>query len=169
MTVFVDKGNRFQELRAKAMGEGDAPAKKEDMRKKGMIYVGEVKKILIGQGHKIEGPNYIVMRIPERKPLPGEQTSKIPLRMVQVHRDYFGAFDLISYKQGLGFVFHQVSILEEKSRKIKAIVDLHMDGWVWGRFKEGGRVKYRVFSVDRQGNVDEWGIFTGKLLICPRV
>lgn len=155
MSVFVDRSQRFRELRQKVIGD-QPEEKREDRRKKGLNYVGEIKGILKQLGHETEGPGYSVMRIPERKQIPGERISEIPLKMIQVHKDYFGVFDLISFKEGVGYFFHQGSILEERSRKIKAIVEKKMQGWVWGRFKQNRRVGYKIFSVEANGEVKEY-------------
>ncbi len=113
--------------------------KKQNDRKKGLEFMGEVRKILERDGCEVEGPAFKskFIFIPDSK----RSFSK------NVHVDYFGCFDLISYRPDMGFVFHQVSILEEKSRKIDDLIQANKPGWIWGRFKEGSKVAYRIFSV----------------------
>jgi hypothetical protein len=102
-------------------------------RQKGLFYVREVKKILQGMNHEVEGPGYKAVWMGNRS--------------VVVHADYFGIFDLISYHDGI-YTFHQVSDLHNKSSKIKAIQKKNFKGWVWSRFSaEDRRVGYRIFFV----------------------
>ena len=107
-------------------------------RSKGLAYVREVRKILEGLDHVVEGPGYGV--------------AFFDGNMRPIHRDFFGVFDLISYS-GIHFVFHQVSTLSNKAAKIKAIRELNMPGWVWVRVENP--VGYRVFQIDRIGVVIE--------------
>jgi len=100
-------------------------------RAKGLSYCREVKKILEGIDHVVEGPGY--------KPL---WTGK---GMSAVHSDYFGVFDLISF-DGKEFLFHQVSDIGHKSDKIKSIQEKKMNGWVWCRVPSRP-ISYRIFFV----------------------
>jgi hypothetical protein len=156
MAIYVDRNDRFQELREK-FGIDRKEKKGKGTRKKGLDYVREARDILRSEGHQTEGPGYTILRIypKETRGLPPEERKKIKLEPVQVHRDYFTAFDLISFRPDIGFIFHQVSILEEKSRKIKIIQDQQMKGWVWGRFEENERIGFRIFEVDLNGEVKE--------------
>jgi hypothetical protein len=108
-------------------------------RTKGLIFCREVKKILEGIGHQVEGPGYTTAFF-------GGKTNAI-------HRDYFSIFDLISFFEG-GYFFHQVSDLGHKSEKIKAIQAKGMPGWVWSRVSNG-RVFYRVFIIKSSGEIEE--------------
>ncbi len=107
-------------------------------RKKGLSYVHEVKKILRGMEHQVEGPGF----------KPAFFGGKLSV----VHSDYFDVWDLISFN-GDEFIFHQVSTLSNKSAKIKAIKDKMMPGWVWTRTEKP--VGYRIFQVDWKGKVTE--------------
>jgi hypothetical protein len=62
-----------------------------------------------------------------------------------LHQDYFGLLDLISYCNGR-YYFHQISTLENKAAKVKAIQAKKMCGWVWSRYDEGRK---------RDGSVNE--------------
>jgi hypothetical protein len=102
-------------------------------RQKGLYFVREVKKILEGIGHEVEGPGYKAVWMGNRS--------------VVVHSDYFGIYDLISYCDGV-YYFHQISDIHNKSAKIKAIQKKNHKGWVWSRFSaEDRRVGYRIFFV----------------------
>ena len=67
--------------------------------------------------------------------------------------DIFGIFDIVSCYQGI-YYFHQVSTLDHKANKVKAIVDAKMSGWVWARVSNG-RVFYRIFIVKPGQEVEE--------------
>ncbi len=101
-------------------------------RQKGLGWVREVRKILEGMGHIVEGPGYGVAFY---------QGSMKP-----VHRDYFGCFDLISFDtEKHEMIGHQVSDLPHKAAKVKAIQKAELAGWVWCRLDN--RLEYRVFIV----------------------
>ncbi len=106
-------------------------------RAKGLQYVREVKKILIGRGYKVEGPGYA--------------TAFFKGRCCPVHRDYFSVFDLMSHNH-FGFSGHQVSTLDNKAVKVKALRESKIPGFVWGRI---GKNNYRVFLVDYEGKEEE--------------
>jgi len=112
--------------------------KRANNRQKGILFCREVKKILEGIGHVVEGPGYGV--------------AFYGGRMGPVHRDYFGCFDLVSFYQG-SYFFHQISTLSNKAAKIKAIQDKKMNGWVWSRISNG-KVFYRIFIVN-SGEIEE--------------
>ncbi len=102
-------------------------------RSKGLNFCREVKKILEGMGHEVEGPGYATVFF---------QGAIHP-----IHRDYFSLFDLISFFEGK-YYFHQVSTIENKSTKIKAIQKKKMNGWVWLRVNEDNQTGFDVFMVD---------------------
>ncbi len=99
-------------------------------RAKGLAACREVKKILQERGYKIDGPSYGIAFFGGRS--------------VAVHRDFFDCLDLISYKDGQ-YWGHQVTDLSNKSKKIKALDEAGVQGWVWCRTKEKNKIKYRVF------------------------
>jgi hypothetical protein len=104
------------------------------LRKKGISYVREVRKILEGMGHEVEGPGYA--------------TCFFNGRTQAVHKDYFSVFDLISWNRAeCKFVGHQVSTLAHKAEKVKAIQKKGLHGWVWARYKDERKVGYRIFFV----------------------
>jgi len=102
-------------------------------RAKGLDNVREVRKILEGIGHIVEGPGYGV--------------AYYNARMNPIHKDFFGCFDLMSFD---GFYHgHQVSTKENKSTKIKVLQEAKLPGWVWCRFTDDdGKVGYQVYIVD---------------------
>ncbi len=104
----------------------------KNRRKQGLNNVREVKKILEGIGHTVEGPGYGVAFYNHR--------------MNPIHRDFFSVFDLMSY-DGSKFIGHQVSTEVNKSAKIKAIQESNLPGWVWCRYSEDGTVGYKVYEV----------------------
>lgn len=99
-------------------------------RAKGLQRVREVKKILEGLGHQVEGPGYSV--------------AFFGGGMKPIHRDYFGMADLVSFGDGV-FILHQVTDLTNKSKHIKMIQELGLPAWVWCRME--GKVGFRVFFV----------------------
>lgn len=101
-------------------------------RSKGLDFCREVKGILKGMGHGVEGPGYA--------------TAFFQGTIHPIHRDYFGLFDLISFFEGQYF-FHQVSTIENKSTKIKSIQAKGMAGWVWCRVNEDNQTGFDVFEV----------------------
>ncbi len=124
--------------------------RKGGRRKKGLEWLREIKQILIRNGCEVEGPGYGLRFFGNKK---HGQLQKIgkpeeKTRPVIVHCDYFGCFDLISYRPDMGYVFHQGSIIEEKSRKIDDLITRNKPGWVWGRFKEENKTAYRIFVVN---------------------
>ena len=102
-------------------------------RAKGLGFCREVRKILEGMGHEVEGPGY--------------STAFFQSAIHPIHSDYFGLFDLISFFEGK-YYFHQVSTIENKSTKIKAIQAKRMSGWVWCRVTEDNQTGFDVFIVD---------------------
>jgi hypothetical protein len=108
-------------------------------REKGLTFCREVRKILEGIGHQVEGPGYGIAYYDNA--------------MRPIHRDYFGVWDLCSYYQG-SYFFHQVTTASNKSVKIQAIHDAKMYGWVWCRVSNG-RVFYRIFIVKPGQEVEE--------------
>jgi len=103
-------------------------------RSKGLDYVREVKKILEGIGHTVQGTMF--------------KTVFFNGHLSPVHSDFFGVFDLISF-DGKIFIGHQVSTEVNKSTKIKAIQEAHLPGWVWCRFSDEERgAGYEVWMVN---------------------
>ena len=101
-------------------------------RKKGLEWVREVKKLLEGLGHQIEGPGYgVAFYRGSMKP---------------IHRDYFGIADLISFFNG-AFFLHQVTDLSNKSTHVKAIQKAGLPCWVWCRVPTRP-ISYRIFIVN---------------------
>ncbi len=110
-----------------------------DSRKKGLNYVREVRKILQAMEHQVEGPGYGLAFF-GGSPRP-------------IHRDYFGLYDLVSCYDGRIYL-HQVTDLSNKAKKVKAIQEKKIPGWVWARC-DGGKIFYRIFCVDMDGRVEE--------------
>ena len=108
-------------------------------RQKGQIFCAEVKRILEAIGHVVDGPFY--------------KSCWFNNRSNPVHCDIFGIFDIVSCYQGI-YYFHQVSTLDHKANKVKAILDVKMSGWVWARVSNG-RVFYRIFIVKPGQEVEE--------------
>ncbi len=102
-------------------------------RAKGLAACREVKKILQGMGYQVDGPSYGIAFFGGKS--------------VAVHRDFFGCLDLISYKGGQ-YWGHQVTDLNNKSKKIKALAEANIEAWVWCRTKVKNKVQYRVFLRD---------------------
>ncbi len=101
-------------------------------RSKGLGFTHEVKRILEGMQHNVDGPFY--------------KSAFFNGKINAVHFDIFGCFDLISY-DGLQFIGHQVSTEANKSAKIKAIQEANLPGWVWTRYSEDGTVGYKVYEI----------------------
>jgi len=108
-------------------------------RKKGLIFCREVKKILEGIGHVVDGPFF--------------KSKFFNERVNPVHTDIFKIFDLVSYFEGCYFM-HQVSTLSNKADKVKSILEKKMTGWVWARVSNG-KVFYRIFVVKIDGIIEE--------------
>ena len=106
-------------------------------REKGLSYVRQVKKILAEKGYKTEGPGYGV--------------AFLDGTMRPIHRDYFGAFDLIAYRNGI-FHGHQVSTLANKADKYKTFRQLGFPGFIWAKVPRHG---FRVFWIDINGVEEE--------------
>ncbi len=112
-------------------------------RKKGLARVREVRKILEGIGHQVEGPDYSL--------------AYFQGRMQAIHRDYFGVGDLISFFEGQ-YMLHQVTDLPNKSRHINSILEKKLPCWVWCFVSEKRKTWYRVFMVDTKGEISEGSI-----------
>lgn len=102
-------------------------------RAKGLLACREVKKILIGMGYLVDGPAYGIAFFGGKS--------------VPIHRDFFGCIDLISYKDRQ-YWGHQVTDLNNKSKKVRALEEAGIDAWVWCRGKVKNKVVYRVFFKD---------------------
>ena len=108
----------------------------KDHRAKGLSFVREVRGLLEAMNHQVEGPGY--------------STRFFGGRLNAVHKDYFSCFDLLSF-DGLDFIGHQITTIENKAAKVNAIQANKMKGWVWCRFSEDNRkVGYRIFFVDSE-------------------
>ena len=105
----------------------------KDHRAKGLSFCREVRKILEGMNHIVEGPGYA--------------TAFFQGAVHPIHRDYFGLFDLISFYENK-YYFHQVSTIKNKTTKIKAIQGMGMTGWVWCRVTEDNQTGYDIFIID---------------------
>lgn len=108
-------------------------------RAKGLSFCNEVKKILEGVGHEVDGPFF------KAKWFNGKTNP--------VHCDLFDVFDLCSHFKG-DYYFHQVSTLDNKATKIKALQAKDLPGWVWCRVSNG-RVFYRIFIVKPNKDIEE--------------
>lgn len=104
-------------------------------RAKGLAACREVKKILVDMGYKVDGPSYGVAFFGGKS--------------IPIHRDFFGVLDLISYKEEQ-YWGHQVTDLNNKSKKVKALDETGMKAWVWCRTKVKNKVVYRVFYGDME-------------------
>lgn len=103
-------------------------------REKGLDYSREVKKILEGIGHKVDGPFYGI--------------AFYNGKMNSIHRDVMGVYDLLSF-DGSQLIGHQVSSDRHKSEKIKAFQRARVPGWVWCRFSNDDHgTGYQVYIVD---------------------
>lgn len=102
-------------------------------RGKGLAFCREVRKILEAMGHQVEGPGYA--------------TAYFQGAIHAIHRDYFGIWDLISFYENV-YYFHQVSTIENKTTKIKAIQQTKLPGWVWCRVTEDNQTGFDVFVID---------------------
>jgi len=103
-------------------------------RAKGISNVREARKICEGWGHITDGPFY------KSRWFSGKSNA--------VHTDLFGVFDFISYDPNTSqYVLHQVSVIDKKALKIKAIRAAGLIGYVWCRCKSGNKVYWRLFSI----------------------
>ena len=108
-------------------------------RQKGQIFAREVRRILEGANHVVDGPFYA--------------SKWFNGKINAVHTDIFNCFDLCSFFEG-NYYFHQISIISEKSRKIKLLQEKALPGWVWCRVSNG-RVFYRIFIVKPGEEIEE--------------
>jgi len=103
-------------------------------RSKGLNYSREVRKILEGIGHKVDGPFYGV--------------AFYGGKMNPIHRDAMGVYDLLSF-DGKELIGHQVSTDGHRGEKIKNLQAAKLPGWVWSRFSnEDQGTGYQVFVVN---------------------
>ncbi len=114
-------------------------------RQKGLNRVREVKKLLEGMGHTVEGPGYSV--------------AFFGGSMKPIHRDYFGVADLISYKDWK-LQLHQVTDLVNKAKHVKAIQGEKLSAWVWCKIE--GKSGYRIFIVTPDSISEAQAIFKGE-------
>lgn len=116
-------------------------------RQKGLAGVREVKKILEAGGSKVTGPAY--------KP------AFVGGRMIAVHCDFFGLFDLISLDNEGELHGHQVTVCpEHQSQKINALKKAAVPGKVWVKYpkKKVGSPstgRWKAYYIDFEGNVTE--------------
>jgi hypothetical protein len=105
-------------------------------RQKGLEFCREVRKILEGIGHKVDGPFYGVAFFENR--------------MNPIHRDLMGVYDLLSF-DGEGLIGHQVSTDANKKEKINNFKVANVPGWVWCRFSNDEQgTGYQVYIVKGQ-------------------
>ncbi len=114
-------------------------------RQKGLQRVREVRKMLEGMGHKVEGPGYGV--------------AFFGGSMRPIHRDFFGIADLMSSHDGV-FHLHQVTDLKNKSKHVKAIQDGGLSAWLWCKIE--GKFGYRIFIVTPDSISEAQAIFKGE-------
>ncbi len=107
-------------------------------RSKGLLFCNEVKKILQGIGHEVDGPFF--------------KSRFFGGRINPVHCDIFEVFDMVSFFDGCYFM-HQVSTLSNKATKVKSIQSKKMNGWIWCRVSNG-KVFYRIFII-KNGEIEE--------------
>ena len=101
-------------------------------RSKGLQRVREVRKMLEGMGHLVEGPGYAI--------------AFFGGSMKPIHRDFFSIADLISYRwDDDRFILHQVTDLGHKTKHIKAIQEKDLSAWLWCKIE--GKSGYRIFMV----------------------
>jgi len=112
-------------------------------REKGLARVREVRKIIEGLGHRVEGPGYSI--------------AFFNGRMNPIHKDYFGVADLISYHENQ-FILHQVTDLTNKAKHTRLIQEACLPVWIWCRANDGGKVFYRVFFVAQDGQITEGSV-----------
>jgi len=97
-----------------------ASDKAKNTRRKGLAGVREVRKILEANGSRVEGPGY--------QPL-------FVKKMIVVHRDYFGIFDLISLDVDGVLHGHQVTTSpDHKAEKIREMIEAKVAGTVWVKY-----------------------------------
>lgn len=113
--------------------------KRRSTYKTGIDNCERVKKILIREGHKVDGPFSKVI-------FQGGRKNK-------VHVDLFGVFDLISYYHRIT-LYHQVTTPNMKSRKVKKIRASGVTpGIVWCATLINGAPGFRRFGVN---HLDSW-------------
>lgn len=98
-------------------------------RGKGLIFVREVKKILLDKGFKVEGPGYSMLFFDGR--------------VQGVHRDYFGVADLMSWGDNQ-FMLHQITTISNRASHEKIITETGIPCWLWCR-TEDRKNRWRVF------------------------
>ncbi len=120
----------------------------KNSRRKGLAGVREVKKILEANGSMVTGPGY--------------QPVFAGGRMITVHRDYLGLFDLISMDGATGNLHgHQVTISPAHlAEKVKDLADAGAMGYVWVKYpkkKAGSRLTkgWRAWRVYHDGQAFE--------------
>ena len=120
-------------------------------RSKGLNFTREVRRILEGMGHIVEGPGYGL--------------AYYGGKMNPIHRDFFGVFDLMSF-DGQTYFGHQVSTEANKATKIREVKESNLPGWVWCRFsneeKGTGYEVWRIFGDIVEESEMTYGIRRGR-------
>lgn len=110
-------------------------------RQKGLVAVHKVKKVLQARGETVEGPGY--------KPL------FFKGKMIAVHSDYFGAFDLMAFSEIKCLYGLQVCDIKNKLRNAKKIYDIAGCGDLWCHMGvRKGFNKYLVIEVDGKMHIE---------------
>jgi hypothetical protein len=123
--------------------------KKKNTRRKGLDYVREGRLILGSLGFKVCGPGYKVMRFRDKR--------SREVKPIQVHEDYFGCFDLITYDTvEHRFEAHQFSDVHNRMAKVRLILGMGFrdNVFVWARDLINRLVAYRVMEISN-GEVHE--------------
>ena len=146
---------RLKEARERLGLEGEKK-KKPKGRQTGLKFVHEVKTILKATGKEVEGPKFKIVWIPDKE---GTIRRRRPtVKPIQVHEDFFGIWDLISWDKGAGYNFYQVTTLPHWTDRKKLIEQAGLRGEIWGRFLLGGKIAYKQFSVG-DGEAIEWDVY----------
>lgn len=118
-----------------------ASDKAKNTRRKGLAGVREVKKILKANGSKVEGPGYHPLFVNKK--------------MIVVHRDYFGIFDLISLDNEGLLHGHQVTTSpDHRAEKIREMIAAKVAGKVWVKYprQKKAPAKWRAWYVYQDGD-----------------
>lgn len=110
-------------------------------RGKGLARVREVKQILEVSGHIVEGPGY--------------KTMFINGKLIPVHRDFFGVFDLLEYSKDSGIYGHQVCDYKQKLRNARKIYDAGLTGDLWCHEPRQGYSRYYVYQLDGEMKIEQ--------------
>ena len=110
-------------------------------RSRGLQTVRKVKAILQKRGETVEGPGY--------KPL------FFKGKMIAVHSDYFGAFDLMAFSKIKCLYGIQVCDIKNKLRNAKKIYDIagYGDLWCYMGMRKGFN-KYLVTALNGEMHIE---------------